>query len=258
MWNQPAGAEVFRMALACGSHYQAAVPGQFVTLRLPEEAAPLLRRPFSIHRLLCDKSRLTGIEILYKTVGDFTRKLSRTSENDRIDVLGPLGRGFTVSPEIRSAALVAGGIGVAPMRFLAESLIRNGLHVQESLVCIGGRTQADIVCKNAFGALALPVRTMTEDGSAGEKGLATDGLRAWLAETRPDRIYACGPTAMLRAVSGIAAGHGLPCEVSIETIMACGVGACLGCAIKDRGHAGGYGHVCIDGPVFNAERLDLE
>ncbi|MFO7838234.1 MAG: dihydroorotate dehydrogenase electron transfer subunit, partial [Desulfosalsimonadaceae bacterium] len=216
------------------------------------------RRPFSIHRLLCDKSRVTGIEILYKAVGQFTRKLSRASENEGIDMLGPLGRGFTVSDDIRSAALIAGGIGVAPMRFLAESLLRAGLHAENSLVCIGGRTSTDILCKKEFLELGLPVHTTTEDGSAGEKGLATEGLLAWLKKSGPDIIYACGPAAMLRAVSGIAAGRGLACEVSVETVMACGVGACLGCAIKDRSHKEGYGHVCIDGPVFNAQRLELE
>ncbi len=255
LWNQPAGASVFRLGLGCGGAYAAAVPGQFVTLRLPGESAPLLRRPFSIHRLIFEDAGVKGIEILYKTVGEFTRKLSHASAQDPIDVLGPLGQGFTTSPAIKSAVLVAGGIGVAPMVFLAQRLVHAGAAPSRTAVCLGGRSAADILCQADFQAMDLQTWISSEDGSIGEKGLVTDGLRAWLDRNQPDMIYACGPMPMLRAVSDIAAHHELPCEVSLETIMACGVGACLGCAVKDSHHPEGYGHVCIDGPVFKASQL---
>ncbi|HMA86550.1 MAG TPA: dihydroorotate dehydrogenase electron transfer subunit [Desulfosalsimonadaceae bacterium] len=255
LWNEPVAPTVYRIGLTGGAQYGAADPGQFVTLRLPEDAAPLLRRPFSIHRVLTDRSAHKGIEILYKAVGGFTRKLSRQQEGDIIDLLGPLGHGFTVSSEIRSAALVAGGIGVAPMIFLAERLQDAGTNFPHSAVCLGGRSAEDILCAADFQSLSVNTRIATEDGSIGEKGLVTSLLADWLKSNQPDMIYACGPMPMLSAVSAIAKKHQLPCQVSIETIMACGVGACLGCAVKDTEHADGYGHVCIDGPVFDADRV---
>lgn len=260
LWNQPAGGSVYRIALSTGSHYAAANPGQFVTLRLPEESEPLLRRPFSIHRVLHENSGVKGVEILYKSIGGFTRKLSHAVPGDRVDVLGPLGKGFTVSSSIEGAALAAGGIGVAPMVFLAESLLQAGLSPSRLAVCLGGRTAEDVLCREQFQALGLSPQTATEDGSLGEKGLVTGVLERELARNpagQADRVYACGPMPMLRAVAELAGRHGRACEVSIETLMACGVGACLGCAIKDRHHENGYGHVCIDGPVFEASRLQL-
>ena len=260
LWNQPAGGSVFCIGLTCGSHYADAAPGQFVTLRLPEESEPLLRRPFSIHRVLRENSGVSGVEILYKSVGGFTRKLSHAAPGDRVDMLGPLGKGFTVSSEIPGAVLAAGGIGVAPMVFLAEALLQAGLSASCLAVCLGGRTAEDILCLEQFKALGLSPQTATEDGSLGETGLVTRLLERELSGNQTgstDSVYACGPMPMLRAVAELAHRHGSPCEVSIETLMACGVGACLGCAIKDSRHEHGYGHVCIDGPVFEASRLQL-
>lgn len=257
LWNEPLGPSVYRIGLTCGSEYRQAAPGQFVTLRLPEASSPLLRRPFSIHRLIGNNGEFKDIELLYKAVGEFTQKLSRAAAGERVDILGPMGQGFTVSTSIKSAALVAGGIGVAPMVFLAEKLVHEGIHPLQTIVCLGGQSAGDILCASDFQAMDLKTRITSEDGSIGEKGRVTDALSNWLKVHQPDMIYACGPMPMLAAVSAMAGQHDLPCEVAIETIMACGVGACLGCAIKDTHHKAGYGHVCIDGPVFNAARLDL-
>lgn len=255
LWNEPVARAVYRIGLTGGAHYAAADPGQFVTLRLPGESTPLLRRPFSVHRVIANRGGVERIEILYKAVGDFTRKLARQKEGGALDLLGPLGHGFTVSPSIKNAALVAGGIGVAPMVFLAEKLKAAGANIEQSVACLGGRSAADILCAADFQSMAIETQIATEDGSIGEKGLVTTVLADRLQSNPPDMIYACGPMPMLAAVSSIAKQHELPCEVSIETIMACGVGACLGCAIKDTEHADGYGHVCIDGPVFKADRV---
>lgn len=261
LWNQPAGGSVYRIGLTSGSQYAFADPGQFVTLRLPEETEPLLRRPFSIHRVLQESNGVRGIEILYKSVGGFTRKLTHAAPGDRVDMLGPLGNGFTVSSSIQRAVLAAGGIGVAPMVFLAESLLQAGLCPSRLNVCLGGRTAADVLCQEQFQALGLSPQIATEDGSLGQKGRVTRLLEKVLALNQTgqaDRVYACGPMPMLHAVAELANRHESPCEVSIETLMACGVGACLGCAIKDSHHKSGYGHVCIDGPVFEASRLQLD
>jgi len=257
LWNAPAGASVYRIGLSCGSEYARADAGQFATLRLPEESSPLLRRPFSIHRLIRNDGEFQGIEILYKRIGEFTRKLSQAPAGRRIDILGPLGKGFTVTASIKRPALVAGGIGVAPMVFLAEKLIQAGMASDGAVICLGGRSADDVLCAPDFQAMGLKTRITSEDGSIGEKGRVTEALSDWLKDHSPDMVYACGPVPMLDAVSKIAEKQDIACEVSIETVMACGVGACLGCAIKDTRHQSGYGHVCIDGPVFNAARLEL-
>lgn len=252
LFNRPESHGYYRMGLACAAVSVHAAPGQFVTLHLPGVATPLLRRPFSIHRRVRQGGESMGIEILYKVVGDFTDQLTRLSPGDWVDVLGPLGKGFTVSAARRKVVLASGGIGVAPLVFLAESLWGEGVDAHQSLVCLGGRSSGDILCADRFTHLGYGLRIATDDGSAGEQGLVTTPLEDWLSGNRPDIVYACGPMPMLRAVAAIAASKGIACEVSIETIMACGLGACLGCAVNKNEISGKYQHVCIDGPVFDA------
>jgi dihydroorotate dehydrogenase electron transfer subunit len=213
----------------------------------------LLRRPFSIHRIIKENNQVSGIEILYKVVGGFTEKLARADAGDPIDLLGPIGNGFTVSSNFHTVALVGGGIGIAPLVSLADSLSESGVLLSNSISCLGGRTSDDILCKNIFRSFDMTVCTATDDGSEGEQALVTRPLEEWTASNRPDMIYACGPMPMLRAVADIANKNELPCEISIETIMACGLGACLGCAVNKDETTGKYQHVCIDGPVFNAK-----
>jgi dihydroorotate dehydrogenase electron transfer subunit len=255
--NARDGPAYYRIRLACGPEYMDAQPGQFVTLRLLDEISPLLRRPFSIHRLVYDNNRVTGIEILYKVIGGFTQKLSRVRAGERLDLLGPLGHGFTVSKKYRKTALIAGGIGVAPLVFLAERLAEAAAHAADSIVFIGGRSSTDILCRSIFKSLEMNIHTTTEDGTDGEKGLVTQALERWLKKNRADMIYACGPIPMLRRIANIAETKNIPCEVSIETVMACGLGVCLGCAIKTSDKPEGYQHVCRDGPVFDASALTL-
>jgi len=250
-WNQPESIGYYRMGLTCSQSYAHAVPGQFVTLHLPGILTPLLRRPFSIHRLMRNNGQITGLEILYKVVGGFTEKLTSLVPGDPIDLLGPIGKGFTVSGKSRKVALVSGGIGVAPLVFLADALIGDGLNPAEGMVFLGGRTASDILCADIFQSHRLNVQIATDDGSLGEKALVTRPLERWLVSNRPDMIYACGPMPMLRSIAEIARKNDIPCEVSIETIMACGLGACLGCAIHKNDISGKYQHVCIDGPVFD-------
>ncbi|MFZ2633252.1 MAG: dihydroorotate dehydrogenase electron transfer subunit [Desulfosalsimonadaceae bacterium] len=250
-WNRQESNGYYRIGLTCGPAYAHAVPGQFVTLHLPGTLTPLLRRPFSIHRLIRENGQVIGLEILYKVVGGFTEKLIRVSPGDPVDLLGPIGHGFTVSGDFRKPAFVGGGIGVAPLVFLADALIESGLNPSGAIVFLGGRTADDILCADIFRSHGLHVETATDDGSLGEKGLVTVPLEHWLMSNRPDIIYACGPMPMLRAVAEIARKNSLPCEVSIETVMACGLGACLGCAVNKNDISGKYQHVCIDGPVFD-------
>ncbi|MBS3809595.1 MAG: dihydroorotate dehydrogenase electron transfer subunit [Desulfobacterales bacterium] len=247
--------EYFKIRLTCSSDYKDAVPGQFVTLRLPGQEEPLLRRPFSIHRLLTAGENALQMEILYRVVGGFTRRLSRQAPEGLLDMLGPVGHGFTVSSHEQPVVLAAGGIGVAPLVFLAERLKHAGTDMSLVTIFLGGLTKTDILCDEIFSGQGAKVSVATEDGTAGVKGLVTDPLNHWLEKNSPAMIYACGPHAMLKAVGAIAKSRDIPCEVSIETLMACGLGVCMGCAVSAGDTEKGYRHVCKDGPVFDAKVL---
>lgn len=259
LWNTHECSGYYRMGLGGPAACAGSEPGQFVMVRLPEGTGPLLRRPFSIHRLIRSAGRIEGIELLYKVVGAGTRLLSRMDRGDGVDVVGPLGQGFTVPKGMERAFLVAGGIGVAPMFFLGSVLHQRGVDPAHCTVFIGGGSRDDLLCVNDFFTAGMrTLQLATEDGSAGERDRVTGPLERAMAVDRPDRIYACGPLPMLRAVARIAHRAGVPCEISVESMMACGMGACLGCAVGDRNHPDRYLHACIDGPVFDTRVIDLE
>ncbi len=231
-----------------------AVPGQFVMIRLAGDRPPFLPRPFSIHRVSPDRSEL---EILYKVVGPGTRQMAGLQAGDSLNLVGPLGRGFVVPASARQITLAAGGMGVAPLVFLAETLAGPGRNLTGCQVFIGGCGQNDILCRDHFTKLSLPLEITTEDGSCGQAGRVTAPLENHLAEQPPDLVCACGPVPMLAAVADLAARRNIPCQVSIETMMACGFGACLGCAVRPAGRSDRYFHACQDGPVFAADQIDL-
>ncbi len=253
--NQPLSEGYWKIRLTCGPDYREAVPGQFVTLRIPGKNEPLLRRPFSIHRLLAEDGKDLQMEILYRVVGGFTIQMSGLLKGGSIDMLGPLGHGFTVVRHDRPLALAAGGIGVAPLVFLAERLKQTGTDMRIARVFLGGKTKTDILCADIFSTLGAGVSIATEDGTAGRQGIVTGPLQDWLGENNPSMIYACGPHPMLAAIGKIARSRGISCEISIETFMACGLGVCMGCAVQTEDSGKGYRHVCKDGPVFDANRL---
>lgn len=257
LWNERIGPQYFRMGLTCHPGYGASTPGQFVMLRFPDRLTPFLRRPFSIHRLLRQGDSVCGIELLYKTVGEGTRHFSRCRKGDPLDLVGPLGSGFSVSDRYRRIFMAAGGIGVAPMRFLIDFFMEKNLHPKGVTLFLGGRSKADLLCRDAFADLGVTVVTTTDDGSEGDQCLVTQPLESAMDGIPPDIVYACGPLDMLRCVIDLAEGHGVRCQVSIETAMACGIGACLGCAVEGRGESGKYLHACLDGPVFDTETIRL-
>ncbi len=257
LWNRKVSSSCYKIGLECSSKYLEAKPGQFIMLRLPDQSVPFLRRPFSIHRLIKKDDRIEGIELLYKVVGAGTEKLSRYRVGDYVDIVGPLGTGFSVSDSCRRIFIVGGGIGIAPLLFLALALNEKGIDLSGSTLFVGGRTKDDILCKNDFAGLKLRVQIITDDGSSGEKGLVTDLLEREIKKKKPDIICACGPFAMLESVARIAKTYSAPCQISIETIMACGIGACLGCAVESKNGSGKYLHVCMDGPVFDINMLKI-
>jgi len=257
LFNQQVGPNYFKIGLACHPDYQLAKPGQFVMLHLFEHKDPLLRRPFSIHNLIVKEETACGIEILYKVVGKSTGKLAGQQPGSSVDLLGPLGTGFLVPLDAGRIYIVAGGIGVAPLFFLACHLATLNFVPGNSKVFLGGRTKDDILCEHDFRRLGIPVVTTTDDGSAGDQCLVTHPLEEAVAQQLPDIVYACGPMGMLGCVVGIAEKNGIPCQVSIESMMACGIGACLGCAVESRKEPDRYLHTCLNGPVFDANALNI-
>lgn len=240
-WASPA---VFSMDLACPDVADAARPGRFVMVRTAESYSPLLRRPLSIH----DVPEPGVLRLLIRVAGRGTKLLSEMREGESLSLLGPLGRGFAPA-ESGPHCLVGGGIGVAPLLFLARALAGRG---RVSLL-LGGRTAEDILCVSDFESLGVSVSAATEDGSLGQRGMVTELLDGLLKKGEAGTVYACGPEPMLKVTAAMAREYAAPCQVSLESHMACGLGVCLGCAREKPG--GGYFHVCKDGPVMDAERL---
>ena len=257
LWNNKAGNACYRIGLTCHRGYSGAKPGQFIMLHFPGRITPFLPRPFSIHRLIKTGDRTTGIELLYKVVGEGTKMLSELQKGDIVDILGPLGNGFSFSDYYKRIFIVAGGIGVAPMLLLASYLQTKGVNTSECTVFLGGRSKDDLLCADDFLHTGMKIYLTTDDGSAGDHCLVTHPLETASKKDRPDIIYACGPLEMIKCVVGIAEKYTVPCQVSIETIMACGMGACLGCAVEKKEVSSHYMHACLDGPVFNASILNL-
>lgn len=221
-------------------------PGQFVNIKVSQGLEPLLRRPISIHSVKGNK-----IKIIYEAVGVGTQILSQRKPDEFLDIIGPLGNGFGHRPSAigHRPILIAGGMGVAPLVFLAEKIKSS-----KPLVLIGAKTKSQILCAQEFIALGCTVKIATDDGSLGFKGKVTD-LFKQLPSTidhRPSAIYACGPGPMLKVISEIANKNKINAQLSLEEHMACGIGACLGCVVSTKT---GYKSVCKDGPVFSAKEL---
>jgi dihydroorotate dehydrogenase electron transfer subunit len=256
LWNRKVGSNYFKIGLTCAPQYVHSVAGQFVMLKTVNHMTPLLRRPFSIHRLILSGEDILGIEILCKLVGKGTQQLYEMRKGDTLDMVGPLGNGFAILKKTCRAILIAGGIGVAPMLYLAQSMQKKGMDLGRCDLFLGGQTAGDLLCVDDFVQLGMPVHVTTDDGSQGEACLVTDPVFKIADHQQTDVIYACGPMPMLQCVAEMLKPHRIPCQVSIETLMACGIGACVGCAVAPK-NGETYLHACVDGPVFDISRLKL-
>jgi dihydroorotate dehydrogenase electron transfer subunit len=257
-WKRHINDEYVNIGLECGNTYADASPGQFVMVRIPGVMDPILSRPFSIHDVVFENDRVASMAILFKIVGKGTLKLARIQQGDSLEVLGPLGKGFAIPGGMKSVFVIGGGIGAAPLIFLIRLLEQNRISGKSIAYFAGGRSKDDLLCLDVLSRKTGSVHVTTDDGSYGEKGLVTEVLEKTLATDCPDMIYACGPMPMLKAVAGLAARHGVKCQVSMETVMACGLGACLGCAVKNKKHEEKYAHVCVDGLVFDLDNFAFE
>jgi len=229
-----------------------AEPGQFINIKCGESRDPLLRRPLSLHRI--SKEHKT-FELLYEVVGKGTELLTKYFVGEEIDALGPLGEGFKIDPQKQIAIIVGGGMGMAPLLALAEAIKDK---IKAVYVLIGAKARGQVLCEEDFKKITDQVLVATDDGSYGKKGIISDVLLDFINNQlttynlQLSTLYACGPKPMLRAISEITFQKKIDCQISMEERIACGIGACKGCAVKTKN---GYKMVCKDGPVFNCEEI---
>ena len=253
VFNREVVSGVFFMGLRSPGIAHSSRPGQFIMVRVNKGIDPLLRRPFSI----CGISDGEIICILYKIAGHGTQILAGKKAGEKLSVMGPLGQGFSLPGENEIPVLVAGGIGIAPLYFLAESLKDAPMEFMA-----GFGTSVDIISSDKIALGPMGISIATDDGSEGYPGMVTELLDKYIEKYIHKKnsllIYACGPMAMLKNVSSIASHYNIPCHVSLEALMACGLGACQGCAVKIRSNDDfiHYRHVCKDGPVFLSRYID--
>lgn len=250
----------------CGNYFElsfidkdisgCAAPGQFLMLKTAAGFSPLLRRPFSIH-----SCRGNSIKVLYEVKGPGSELVSRFRKGDNFEVVGPLGNGFPLPDKNSNGViLVAGGMGVAPLVFLAQRLRNCGIRSLRAF--IGASGKECVLCEKEFSVPGFKVAVSTDDGSRGKKGYVSLLLEEYLRgkQTQGTLLYCCGPRPMLRAVAAVAAKYSISGYCSLEAHMACGIGACMGCVIPVQNSLmqPSYKRVCKDGPVFPLQEVVWE
>jgi dihydroorotate dehydrogenase electron transfer subunit len=253
----------FVIEIYCPSIVREMKPGKFIMIKISSHSNyPFLRRPFSIYKSYPqrhpEKKKRGHLLILYKVVGKGTQMMTEFKKGQKVDMIGPLGNGFTLPPLPSSAniVLIGGGVGIVSLYPLAEALGSKKL-----FVFIGGKTRNDILCLRDFKKLNSNIFIATEDGSQGFKGTVIDlflSERKKFNKNEPYYLYSCGPLEMLKALAKVLKPKRFISQVSLETRMACGFGACWGCVVKTKDLKTPYQRVCKNGPVFNLEEIVWE
>jgi dihydroorotate dehydrogenase electron transfer subunit len=265
--NERIARDTYQLSFSAPQIAARIVPGQFIMLRLPSGDDPLLGRPLAVYDVTYgDRGEPLGLEIVYLAVGKMTRRLAELPRSTPLDVWGPLGNGFPAVPA-EHLVMVAGGIGQTP--FLAMAKEHQGQktygdppravpRAKQITLCYGARSADHLAGVADFQSLGIDVRLATDDGSTGHHGLVTDLIAPLVSQSKfPCRIVCCGPEKMIARTAQIAAELGVPCQVSLETPMACGIGICFSCVTKVLDASGGwdYRRTCVEGPVFDAEKV---
>ena len=266
--NEQLARDTYRLRLMSSDIARRILPGQFVMLRIAGCDDPLIGRPLALYdTVLAADGSPVGIDVVYLVKGKFTSRLMEMTAGQWLEVWGPLGNGFLPRPT-EHLIMVAGGIGYTPFLALAEeyqgrkgygSPPREVPRARKVTLCYGARSYDYLAGVEEFQQLGVDVRISTDDGSRGKKGFVTDILRGVLAEPGPARrIVCCGPEPMMESAAKIAREANVPCDVSLETPMACGIGICFTCVAKVRGSDGqwDYKRTCVEGPVFDAEQIE--
>ncbi|MCX5864451.1 MAG: dihydroorotate dehydrogenase electron transfer subunit [Deltaproteobacteria bacterium] len=243
--------DIFRLTLTAPQIASSARPGQFVMVQTTSYYDPLLRRPLSIHQTVADEQ----VQLMYKVVGKGTRLLAGMTPGQKLNLTGPLGHGFDLAGR-QAICLVGGGMGIAPLYFLAREILRTN-KPPKCVVLLGARTAAELgpLPRDFMDIGITETHLATDDASLGHHGFVADLLAQHLNPDHQWTVCTCGPHPMMKAVVSQCRKQGWGCQVSLETMMACGISACLGCAIPPADLSGPYLHVCKDGPVFKAEEV---
>lgn len=243
--------DVFKFSVEANEIVKTAKPGNFIEIRVNDQTEPFLRRPISIYNM----NKEAGIlEFIFQIKGNGTNLLSKKQIGDKIDILGPLGNGTFKFEKYNNIAIIGGGIGIFPLYELAKEAKAQGKKVNTYL---GFRNKDLIMLEKEFKEVSDKLVITTDDGSYAEKGFAIDYLKK---DMENHCIYACGPLPMLKAVQKYAIENNINCQISLEEKMGCGLGVCLGCAVKKASSPKDnpeYFHVCKGGPVFNAKDVEI-
>lgn len=245
---------IFKFSVQADEIVNTAKPGNFIEIRVNDDIEPFLRRPISIYNMDKEKGIL---EFIFQVKGKGTTILAKRNEGECIDIVGPLGFGTFKYSSYENLAIIGGGIGVFPLYELAKNAKNENKNVNTYL---GFRNKDLVVLENEFTQVSSQLTITTDDGSYSQKGFAIDFLKKDIEAGKIDSIYACGPLPMLRAVRELALEKNIPCQISLEERMACGLGVCLGCAVKTAKspkEAPEYWHVCKAGPVFQAKDVEI-
>lgn len=252
--NRELASQHFLMHVKLPPSWATPKPGQFVMVRARDRRDLLLRRPLGIYAFDRNETDLI-IELLYRIAGKGTFALSRQRPGEHLEILGPLGHGFDIFPEMKKIVLLAGGIGVVPLTFLASHYrkLPTGDYL-EMIGYIGAKSAGHLVGVDRLTEVCTEVKISTDDGSRGYHGFVTELLVGDMESfiDGDSIIYACGPSAMMKRLAEVLKGKPIPCQISVEERMACGVGACLGCVVPvAKGDKPQYKRVCQDGPIFD-------
>jgi dihydroorotate dehydrogenase electron transfer subunit len=261
--------DTYRVRFSCAEIARRIVPGQFLMLRLAGCNDPLLGRPLALYDVAADaEGRPHFVDVVYLVVGKMTRLLAEFQAGSELEVWGPLGNGFPPTAA-EHLVMVAGGIGQTPFLALAREHLglhaygdppRNVPRAQRVTLCYGARSREYLAGVDDFRRIGVDVQLSTDDGSEGHKGFVTHLIVPIVERSPwPCRVVCCGPEAMMEATAKIAAQLGVPCEVSLESPMACGIGICFSCVKKIRDAGGGwdYRRTCVEGPVFNGADVEF-
>jgi dihydroorotate dehydrogenase electron transfer subunit len=260
--NEEIQKEYFLMKVKIASSFDNPLPGQFVMIRIAGLNDPFLSRPISIYSFSRGKN-FCKVELLYRVVGKGTQILAGLIKSSQVEIHGPLGGSFEIPESKKQIIFIAGGIGIAPLSLLADHLGRNDCLFKESMsFYLGAQTADDIVGLDKLQKFCYNIQICTDDGTLGRKALVTDAFQKDMKKypAADTMIYTCGPKAMVKALSKILSGTKFQCQASLEERMACGTGACMGCAVAIRDNEGNlsYKRVCADGPVFNIRQIVWE
>ena len=246
--------DVYKFSVQAGEIVKLSKPGNFIEIRVSNQTEPFLRRPISIYNL--DKEN--GIlEFIFQVKGNGTNLLAQKEAGDKIDIIGPLGFGTFKFQDYNKIAIIGGGIGIFPLYELAKQAKEQGKKVD---CYLGFRNKDFVMLEKEFDSVTDNLTITTDDGTYAKKGFAIDYLKEDMKKEKYDCIYACGPIPMLRAVQQYANENNINAQISLEEKMGCGLGVCLGCAVKTAQSpkdAPEYFHVCKGGPVFNARDVEF-